>query len=225
MSSGPVSSGVAKSATTWSLIIDTTTNSTNFPAGIRKGDAVFSFIVQAGQFSGTNAAFFNQPYGTKIAGYETVSFFAQTNSFTHLKNQITFIAGTDTLSGTPVGSGGTTFSLCRYAVFRRSPDYFDDPVLSYLGTQVTTSAYTSRSIPYTGSPSVILGMASTSRMANNAQTCTIGGVTPTLIAKNADTASFGRLWYRLNITPATLTTVGTSNATSGAWGWTPFVVH
>ncbi len=225
MSSGPVSSGVAKSATTWSVVIDTTTNSTTFPAGIRAGDAVFSFIVQSAQIPAPNTPFFNQPYGTKIAGYETISFFAQTNMFTHLKAQVTFIAGTNTLSGTPVGSGGTSFFVCRYTVFRRSPDYFEDPTLSFLGTEVTTQNYPSQAVPYTGSPSVILGMASTSRMTNNAQTCTIGGVTPTLIAKNADTASFGRLWYRLGITPSTLTTVGTSNATSGAWRWRPFVVH
>jgi hypothetical protein len=68
-------------------------------------------------------------------------------------------------------------------------------------------------------------MATASQVTNNAQTVTIGGVAPTLIAKNANTQAFSRLWYRANITPSTLTTVGTQNGTTGQGAWRPFVVH
>ena len=219
------SAGPTKADTTWSVVINTTTNVSTFPAGIRNGDAVFSFIFQGAQFGGSNPAFFNQPYGTPLSRYETISYNPQIRQFLHLKNQVTFIAGTNSLSGTPVGSGGTTFGLCQYVVFRRSPDFFETPALAYLGTEVTTSAYPSQAVPYTGSPSVILGMASSSRInSGNTQTCTIGGVTPTLIAKNPNTVDFCRLWYRPNITPTTLTTVGTSSSTSNIFSWRPFVV-
>jgi hypothetical protein len=228
MSSGPVSSGITKADTTWSVVIDTTTNSTTYPAGIRAGDAVFSYLIQQAVIPGPNVAFFNQPYGTKLSGWQAIAYNPQIGRYVHQKNQITFIAGTNSLSGTSAGSGGSTVLLYRYTVFRRSPDYFEAPVLSYLGTEVTTQVFTSQAVPYTGSPSVILGMAASSNYApSNTQTCTIGGVIPTLIAKNpaADTINFCRLWYRANITPTTLTTAGNQVGQYAATSWRPFVVH
>jgi hypothetical protein len=210
--------------TNWGVVIDTTTNSPTFPAGIRAGDAVFSFIQQAGSFPSVPPTFFNTPFGTRLAGYEYVFRSPQTGLFVAVKNQVSFIQGTGSLSGTPVGSGGTSFVVCRYTVFRRTPDNFNTATLSFLGTEVTTLQYPSQSVAYTGTPSVILGMATASEVTNNAQTVTIGGVAPTLIAKNANTQSFSRLFYRANITPATLTTVGTQNGTTGRGSWRPFVV-
>jgi hypothetical protein len=188
---------------------------------------VFSYLIQRALIPGPNAAFFNQPYGTKLTGWQGIGFNPQINRYDHSKNQITFIAGTNSLSGTPAGSGGTSVLLYRYTVFRRSPDFFETPTLSYLGTEVLTAAFPSQAVPYTGSPSVILGMAASSSVASNTQTCTIGGVTPTLIAKNpaADTTNFCRLWYRPNITPTTLTTAGNQTGQYAATSWRPFVVH
>jgi hypothetical protein len=217
--------GVLKSATTWSVVITTTTESTNYPAGIRSGDAVFVFVQQAANIPGAQPAFFFNPYGTKLAGFTGISFSPQTNLFFHIHNSVYFIEGTNTMSGTPAGTGGLSVLRCRYVVFRRSPDYFEAPVLSFLGTEVTTLQFPSQAVAYTGSPSVILGMATASSVSSNTQSVTIGGVTPTLYSTNRSTSDFVRLWYRANITPSTLTTVGTQNGTSGNGRWRPFVVH
>jgi hypothetical protein len=219
------SAGPAKADTTWSVVITTTTESTNYPAGIRNGDAVFVFLQQAANIPGPQPTFFFNPYGTKLAGFAGIAFSPQTNLYFHNQSSVYFIAGTDTMSGTPAGTGGLSVARCRYVVFRRSPDYFDTPVLSFLGTEATTLQFPSQAVAYTGSPSVILGMATASSVSSNVQSVTIGGVTPTLYSTNRSTADFVRLWYRPNIIPSTLTTVGTQNGTSGTGRWCPFVVH
>lgn len=216
-----------KSSTTWSLITSAPAIST-YPVGIRKGDAVFNLFMQGYSAPAPTPAGFLIMPGQDLLSKTSISFFPQGNFFVHLKQSISFIAGTNTMGGSSLPSNITGGGQSRILVFRRSPDYFEDPTLSFLGTEVNTSSYASQAVAYAGDPSVILGLASTSRsnLATNVMTATIGGVTPSVevLAPNAVDAT--RLFYRLNITPTTLTTAATFNGTSTVVaGYRPFVVH
>jgi hypothetical protein len=217
------SAGVDKSATTWSRIILTTATSATYPAGIRAGDAVFILHHQIFNAPAPDATLFSTIPGTAVVKRQFMAFSPQINRFVHSQQSINFLPGTNTLSGTSIAAANN-----RIVVFRRSPDYFQDPTIAFLGTEVSTAAYPSQAVAYTGSPSVILGLASTSRsnLSSNTMTTTIGGVTPTLASFAASTVDVVRLFYRLNITPASLTTAATVNFTGTTMsGYRPFVIH